>query len=87
MGDAYDNALCESVIGLYKTEVIERLGPWRTVEAVELATMDWVHWFNHERVFARLGYRSPAEYEAQYHHPQRPPPSPAKPTGRRQLTL
>ncbi len=46
-GDSYDNALAESIIGLFKTEVIRRLGPWRHLEAVEFATLDWVDWFNH----------------------------------------
>ena len=65
-GDSYDNALAESVIGLYKTEVINRRGPWRTVEAVELATLDWVEWFNNRRLLAPIGYVPPAECEEQY---------------------
>jgi putative transposase len=65
-GDSYDNALAESVIGLYKTEVIQRLGPWRNVEAVEFATLDWVDWFNHRRLLEPIGYVPPAEYEARY---------------------
>src|SRR5205085_6223378 len=64
VGDSYDNALAESVNGLYKTEVIRRKGPWRSIEAVELATLDWVHWFNRKRLLEPLGYVPPAEFEA-----------------------
>ena len=64
-GDAYDNALAESVIGLYKTEVIRRKGPWRTLEAVEFATLTWVDWFNTRRLLGPLGDIPPAEFEAQ----------------------
>jgi len=66
-GDSYDNALAESVIGLFKTEVIRRKGPWRHVEAVEFATLDWVDWFNHRRLLEPIGYVPPAEYEARYY--------------------
>jgi putative transposase len=66
-GDSYDNALAESVIGLYKAEVIRRKGPWRTLEAVEFATLDWVDWFNHRRLLEPIGYVPPAQYEAQYY--------------------
>jgi transposase InsO family protein len=66
-GDAYDNALAESVIGLFKTEVIRRQGPWRNLEAVEFATLAWVDWFNHRRLLEPIGYIPPAEYEAQYY--------------------
>jgi transposase InsO family protein len=66
-GDAYDNALAESVIGLFKTEVIRRQGPWRNVEAVEFATLAWVDWFNTRRLLEPIGYVPPAEYEAQYY--------------------
>jgi putative transposase len=65
-GDSYDNALAESVIGLFKTEVIRRKGPWRHLEAVEFATLDWVDWFNHRRLLEPIGYVPPAEYEARY---------------------
>jgi transposase InsO family protein len=65
-GDSYDNALAESIIGLFKTEVIRRLGPWRHLEAVEFATLDWVDWFNHRRLLEPIGYVPPAEYEARY---------------------
>ena len=66
-GDAYDNALAESVIGLFKTEVIRRQGPWRHLEAVEFATLDWVDWFNHRRLLEPIGDMPPAEYEARYY--------------------
>ena len=63
-GDSYDNALAETVNGLYKAEVIYRQGPWRGREEVELATLQWVDWFNRHRLFGALGYRPPFEYEA-----------------------
>jgi len=66
-GDAYDNALAESVIGLFKTEVIRLKGPWRHLEAVEFATLDWVDWFNHRRLLEPIGDVPPAEYEARYY--------------------
>ena len=66
-GDSYDNALAESVIGLFKTEVIRRLGPWRHLEAVEFATLDWVDWFNTRRLLEPIGDVPPAEYEARYY--------------------
>jgi putative transposase len=66
-GDSYDNALAESLIGLYKAEVIRRKGPWRTLEAVEFATLAWVDWFNHRRLLEPIGYVPPAEYEARYY--------------------
>ena len=62
-GDSYDNALAESVIGLFKAEVIERKGPWKNASAVELATLDWVNWFNFHRLLGPLGYVPPAEFE------------------------
>ena len=65
-GDSYDNALAESIIGLFKTEVIQRLGPWRNVEAVGFATLDWVDWFHTRRLLGPIGYLPPAEYEARY---------------------
>jgi transposase InsO family protein len=65
-GDAYDNALAESIIGLYKTEVIRHAGPWRSLDDVEYATLEWVAWFNTCRLLEPLGYLPPAEYEAQY---------------------
>jgi putative transposase len=66
-GDSYDNALAESVIGLFKTEVIRPKGPWRTLEAVEFATLAWVDWFNTRRLLGPIGYVPPAEYEARYY--------------------
>ena len=66
-GDSYDNALAETIIGLFKTEVIRLKGPWRHLEAVEFATLDWVDWFNHRRLLEPIGYVPPAEYEARYH--------------------
>ena len=66
-GDSYDNALAESVIGLYKAEVIHRDGLWRGFDDVEYATLEWVAWFNNQRLLEPLGYLPPAEYEAQYH--------------------
>jgi transposase InsO family protein len=65
-GDSYDNALAESVIGLFNTEVIRPKGPWRTLEAVEFATLEWVNWFNTRRLLRPIGYVPPAEYEAHY---------------------
>ena len=65
-GDAYDNALAESIIGLYKTEVIRHAGPWRSLDDVEYATLEWVAWFNTCRLLEPLGYLPPAEYEAQF---------------------
>jgi len=66
VGDAYDNALAESVIGLYKTEVIRRRGPWRNLDSVEYATLEWVDWFNNRRLLEPIGYLPPAEYELVY---------------------
>ena len=68
VGDSYDNALAESIIGLYKTEVIRRRGPWRHLEAVEFATLEWVHWFNHHRLLEPIGHVPPAELETSYYH-------------------
>jgi hypothetical protein len=62
-GDSYDNALAEAVIGLYKTEVIRRRGPWKGVDDVELATLTWVAWYNTHRLLEPLGYVPPAEFE------------------------
>jgi putative transposase len=66
-GDSYDNAMAESIIGLYKTEMIQRKGPWRHLEGVEFATLDWVDWFNTRRLLEPIGYVPPAEYEARYY--------------------
>ena len=73
VGDAYVNALAESVIGLYKTEVIDRRGPWRHAEAVEFATLDWVDWFNNRRLLSSIGDVPPVEYEEQYYQAQNAP--------------
>ena len=70
VGDSYDNALAESVIGLFKTEVIEQRKAWPTFESVELATLEWVDWFNNRRLLAPLGYVPPAEYEAAFYERQ-----------------
>ena len=66
-GDSYDNALAETINGLYKAEMIHRRGPWKTKEAVELATLEWVAWFNHHRLLEPIGYIPPAEAEANYY--------------------
>jgi putative transposase len=66
-GDSYDNALAETINGLYKAELIHRRGPWKTREAVELATLQWVAWFNHVRLLEPIGYIPPAEAEANYY--------------------
>lgn len=67
VGDSYDNALAETVIGLYKTEVIHRRGPWRSFEAVEFATLEWVDWFNRRRLLEPIGNIPPAEAEDRYY--------------------
>jgi len=66
-GDSYDNALAETINGLYKTELIHRRGPWKTRESVELATLEWVSWFNNVRLLQPIGYIPPAEAEANYY--------------------
>lgn len=63
VGDSYDNALAETVNGAYKNEVIHRRGPWRDADHVEHETLNWVHWFNHERLHEALGHRPPVEHE------------------------
>ena len=67
VGDSYDNALAETINGLYKTEVIHRRGPWRSLETVEFATLEWVDWFNNRRIFEPIGNMPPAEAEARYY--------------------
>ena len=67
VGDAYDNALAESVIGLFKTELIKPRGPWRTAEQVEIATLEYVDWYNHRRLFETCGDIPPAELETAYY--------------------
>ena len=66
-GDSYDNVLAETINGLYKAEVIHRRGPWKSRESVEMATLEWVAWYNHKRLMQPLGYIPPAEAEANYH--------------------
>jgi putative transposase len=70
IGDSYDNALAECVIGLYKTEVIRRQGPWRGLEDVEFATLNWVSWYNSQRLLEPIGYVPPAEFEEHYYRNQ-----------------
>jgi transposase InsO family protein len=70
VGDSYDNALAESVIGLFKTEVIHRRGPWRGFDDVEYATLDWVSWCNNQRLLEPIGYVPPVEYEEEYYRSQ-----------------
>ena len=65
-GDAYDNALAETINGLYKTEVVKRQGPWKSRQQLELATLNWVHWFNNQRLLSSIGDIPPAEVEAKY---------------------
>ena len=67
VGDSYDNALAETINGLYKAEVIHRRGPWRSLEAVEFATLEWVDWFNNRRLLEPIGYMPPTEAEAAYY--------------------
>jgi putative transposase len=67
VGDSYDNAMAESIIGLFKTEVIRRRGPWRNLDDVEIATLEWVDWFNNRRLFEALGNIPPAEAEANHY--------------------
>jgi putative transposase len=81
VGDSYDNALAESVIGLYKAEVIRRQGPWRHVEAVEFATLAWIDWFNTRRLLAPIGYVPPREYEDAYYREQQRQETPAMGAG------
>ena len=67
VGDSYDNALAETIIGLFKTEVIRRRGPWRTLDAVEYAVLEWINWFNHRRLLEPIGNMPPAELEQAYY--------------------
>jgi hypothetical protein len=66
-GDSYDNALAETINGLYKAEVIHRRGPWRSLEAVEFATLEWVDWFNNRRLLSSIGNMPPTEAEDRYY--------------------
>jgi putative transposase len=72
-GDSFDNALAETIIGLYKTELIRRGGPWKGLDQVEYATLEWIDWFNHRRLLEPIGHIPPAELEAAY--PRREDPS------------
>jgi transposase InsO family protein len=67
VGDSYDNAMAETIIGLYKAELIHRRGPWRNLDAVEYATLEWIDWFNNRRLLEPIGNVPPAEFEAAYH--------------------
>jgi transposase InsO family protein len=67
VGDSYDNALAETINGLYKTEAIRKRGPWKTLEEVEYATLEWVDWFNNRRLLEPIGNIPPAEYEKLYY--------------------
>ena len=71
-GDSYDNALAETIIGLYKTELVRRRGPWRGIDDLEYATLEWVDWFNHRRLLEPIGYVPPAEFEAAYQRQEDP---------------
>jgi putative transposase len=72
-GDSFDNALAETIIGLYKTELIRRRSPWKGLDEVEYATLEWVDWFNHRRLLEPIGHVPPAEFEAA--HQQREDPN------------
>ena len=76
VGDSYDNALAETINGLYKAEVIHRRGPWRSFEAVEFATLEWVDWFNNRRLLEPIGNIPPAEAEERYYAMLKKPPWP-----------
>jgi putative transposase len=71
-GDSYDNALAETIIGLYKTELVRRRGPWKGIDDVEYATLEWVDWFNHRRLLEPIGYVPPAEFEAAFRREEDP---------------
>jgi transposase InsO family protein len=70
IGDSYDNAMAETIIGLFKAEVIHVRGPWRTLDAVEYAVLEWVDWFNHRRLLEPIGHVPPAEFEQEYYQQQ-----------------
>ncbi len=82
-GDAYDNSLVETINGLYKTELIRKRGPWKTLEEVEFATLEWVDWFNHRRLLGSIGDIPPAELEEIYYRGE----VPAEEAGLKQLSL
>ena len=70
VGDSYDNALAETINGLYKAELVHKQGPWKTVEALEWETLNWVTWFNQQRLLEPIGNIPPAEFEALYEQSQ-----------------
>jgi transposase InsO family protein len=72
VGDSYDNALAETIIGLYKTELIRRRGPWKGIDDLEYTTLEWVDWFNHRRLLEPIGYVPPAEFEAAFQRQEDP---------------
>ena len=76
VGDSFDNAMAESVIGLYKTECVRHEGPWRGVDDLELATLNWVWWFNEVRLHSEIGHVPPTELEANYYHHNNPQQQP-----------
>ena len=81
-GDSYDNAMAETINGLYKTELVRNRGPWRGLEDLELATLEWVDWFNHRRLFGELGHVPPVEFEANHYlHNVPTKPVGTQPTG------
>jgi transposase InsO family protein len=82
-GDSYDNALAETIMGLYKTELIRRRGPWKGIDEVEYATLEWVDWFNHRRLLQPIGHVPPAEFEATHYRRE----APSSATGLKQPSL
>ncbi len=74
VGDSYDNALAETIIGLYKTEVVQLLKPFRNHAHLEFETLAWIAWFNRDRLMQPLGYLSPDQFERMYHQQQELPP-------------
>jgi len=71
-GDSLDNALAETIIGLYKTELVRRRGPWKGIDDVEYATLEWVDWFNHRRLMEPIGNVPPSEFEESYYRKEAP---------------
>jgi putative transposase len=82
-GDSYDNALAETIIGLYKTELVRRRGPWKGIDEVEYATLEWVDWFNYRRLLEPIGHVPPAEFEAAYQRRE----DPSRPVGLKNPSL
>ena len=76
VGDSYDNAQAESLIGLYKNEMVKRDSPWKGVDDLELATLNWVHWFNNNRLHSSLSYVPPVEFEEQHYRQNNPQQQP-----------